>query len=235
MATELDNLPDEELTKNDPRFSPETIHWLDEMERESMGAAKQFVRDNNIQEWIFLEAYLNSDSRGFNNPKEAARIAWPALSPLSHHAKGRLMALKHQDRIKAWLDEEGYTPEKIKLHTARWFTMKEPKYQKVSGAVDPSKLPSNARVLTETGRIYEDKGEGSADRYGTGETIIEIQMESPHQLKALELASKHQGMLKERVELPELTGLLSDIYRAIIDKSSGIPKPPGAEQDGTDD
>jgi hypothetical protein len=110
------------------------------------------------------------------------------------------MALKHQDRIKAWLDEEGYTPEKIKLHTAGWFTKKEPKFQKMSGAVDKSTLSENAHVVAETGKIFTDK---DGERYGNGETLIEIQVDSPKQLDALALASKHQGMLTEKIEFPK--------------------------------
>lgn len=166
MATELDNLPDEEIPcgLNEVEIS----QWANDLKNEAAATVREFLKANDLQEWVWLSNYLDPSGPAFNNATASARIAWPKMAKYGFSIKGNQMVNKHRDRIRTWLDECGYSAEEIKFRTRRMFDAKKTMFFQKDGEVISSRtIEDNASIL-----------------------------------KALELASKHQGLLStDKVDL----------------------------------
>ena len=159
MASELDNLPDEEIPTKVPLEEYQRLN--SELRAEMKEAAREFLAANDPREWAWLSAYLDPESPTYSNIAASVRKAYPNMPTMWVCNKGNMLVCKHRARIQAWLDECGYTAEVIKLKTRRMFdAVKE-------GRAEGSMVADNMAIL-----------------------------------KALELASKHQGLLStDKVDL----------------------------------
>lgn len=159
MASELDNLPDEEIPC---RVTPAEVGQVfQQLADEMKEAAREFLEANDPREWAWLKAYLDPESPTYSNATGAVRAAYPGISKTYSFIKSNALVCKHRERIKQWLDECGCSAEVIKLKTRKMFDA-----------------------------VKEGRTEGS---------IVSDNMAI---LKALELASKHQGLLStDKVDL----------------------------------
>jgi len=184
MPSLIDDIPAEELVAWPGE--KETAKWQKELWAYLKNAAREFLAVNDPAEWRWLALYLDPDGPAFSNSTKAAQLAFTSKSIPSgsfckdgvwradvyHYAIGQRMVLKHQDRIRAWLADCGYTAEAIKLKTRKMF---------------------NARKT----HFFQKDGEVVSERVTEDNQAI---------LKALDLASKHLGMMaSEKVDLGKLT------------------------------
>ena len=224
MASELDNLPDEELTvppgilrsADDPAFAGLADYlemyrgFLADADATGKTLIKEFKTSGGVdlKHVAWLKAYLDPDSPTCNKP-------WSAATAVGI-PKTRVPALvrRYEPLIRKWFNELRYGELQVKQVVERWFDAKEaPKIQTVKGKVNPDSLPSGTKVLAET----------------DDDTTLITEMEHAGQLKAAELASKHLGMMTEKVQhsIDDLGEILGTLYQAALSGKSGIPGPPG--------
>lgn len=194
MPTEFDNLPDEEIpvpglmvSANDPAFNGlnDYLEMYRDILHEAYADSQDLLREFrvgagvNLKDVEWLRAYLDPDSSTCNQPWGAAK----AVGIKKTRVPGLMR--RYEPIIRKWFDDLRYGELQVKQVVAKWFDAKDaPKIQTVKGKVNQDVLPTGTRVLAET----------------DDETTLITELEHTGQLKAAELASKHLGMLTDKVE-----------------------------------